>query len=221
MIMQRKMSTDPYGAAEVNGMNEMPLEPDSPDTDPPLSAQASSVQWQTDGGSHLDMVIDQHCWPDDVVHAARPRLAMATDIACETFDWPRLEIGALFCGDDRIRDLNLQFRGKDSPTNVLSFPSDDDGAMRDPDVTDPVPLAPGEIAIAYETLHREAVQESKTVDDHLVHLWVHGLLHLMGHDHEADEEADIMEAGEIRVLAMLGIANPYADFREDITGETG
>jgi probable rRNA maturation factor len=225
MELRRSMPTDLQGAAEVTGMNTMPLEPDSPDPDP-----LSSDQWQTDRGSHLDMVIDRHIWPDDVIDIVRPALCLATDIVCETFDWPRLEVGALLAGDDRIRDLNLQFRGKDAPTNVLSFPSGDDEATMEsgsiepgkiePGMTDAARLAPGEIAIAYETLCREAAQETKSVGDHLTHLWVHGLLHLMGHDHQVDDEADLMEAGEIRVLARLGIANPYAGLLEDVAGET-
>lgn len=193
----------------------MSLEPDSPETDP-----LSFEQWQTDGGSHLDMVIDRQSWPDDVVDAARPALTRATDVACEVFGWPRLEIGALFCGDDRIRELNATFRGKDAPTNVLSFPSGDDGDMPDVAAADPQAMqASGEIAIAWETLKREAALESKSVSSHLTHLWVHGLLHLMGHDHQADDEADRMEAGEIRILARLGIANPYAHPPESTAGE--
>ena len=209
------------GVAEVTGMNTMPLEPDSPDPDP-----LSSEQWQTDGGSHLDILIDRRIWPNDVIACVRPTLVLATDIACKIFDWPQLEVGALFGGDDRIRDLNHRFRGKDAPTNVLSFPSGDDGAMAGSDMAgsdmagsdmaDTPRLAAGDIAIAFETLCREAALESKSVNDHLTHLWVHGLLHLMGHDHQVDDEADFMEAGEIRVLARLGIANPYAELAEDM-----
>lgn len=226
----RTSPTDPYGAAEVTGMNTMPLEPDSPDPD-----SLSSEQWQTDGGSHLDMVIDRHIWPDEAIDDVRPSLAKATDIACEFFGWPPLEVGALFGGDDQIRDLNLRFRGKDAPTNVLSFPSGDGGVMDegvldhgvmtgaaggDIGMTGAARLAPGEIAIAWETLSREAALESKHVGDHLTHLWVHGLLHLMGHDHQADDEADHMEACEIQVLARLGIANPYAQPTDELAGET-
>ena len=203
------MRPDPHGVVEVTGMDTMPLEPDSPEPDP-----LSSEQWTTDGGSHLDILIDRQSWPQGEVVAARPALCRATDLACETFGWPRLEVGAMLCGDDRMRDLNKRFRGKDSPTNVLSFPSGDDGMEDDIERDGAVPetgvLTPGEIAIAYETLRREAKDEAKSLSDHLVHLWVHGLLHLMGHDHEAEAEAELMEAGEIRVLARLGIANPYA-----------
>ena len=218
--------TDPHGAAEVTGMSTMPLEPDSPDPDP-----LSSEQWHTADGSQLDMVIDRQIWPDAMIDAVRPLLTTATDMTCQTFGWPRLEIGALFGGDDQIHELNLQFRGKDAPTNVLSFPSANDDAMPDLGVPDlGVPdldradrdmLAPGEIAVAFETLSREAAQDGKDVEHHLVHLWVHGLLHLMGLDHQADDEAEIMEAGEIQVLAQLGIANPYAEPDDQLGGEMG
>ena len=71
-------------------------------------------------------------------------------------------------------------------------------------------LAAGEIAIAFETVRSESVRDGKSLNDHLVHLWVHGLLHLMGHDHDEEAEAEAMESGEIAVLAKLGIADPYA-----------
>ena len=186
-------------------MTDMPLEPDSPDDE-----SHSSEIWHTDGGSHLEMIFDRTLWSASDIDLARARLCIATDIACEIFAWPPLEVGGLFCGDDRIRDLNRSFRGKDKPTNVLSFPAgEDDAPSREG------PLVAGEIAMAFETLHAEAANEGKSAGDHLTHLWVHGLLHLMGHDHEEDEEADMMEAGEVRVLARLGIDNPYADGEAD------
>ena len=194
-------------------MTEMPLEPDSPDDE-----SHSSESWHTDGGSHLEMIFDRTLWSASDIDLVRARICIATDITCEIFSWPALEVGGLFCGDDRICDLNSMFRGKNKPTNVLSFPSDDDAAMME---SDAARLAPGEIAIAYETLCREAAQEAKSVSDHLTHLWVHGLLHLMGHDHQVDDEADLMEAGEVSVLARLGIANPYAEPAENLAGGTG
>ena len=181
------------------GMSEMPLEPDSPEADDSYS----SMDWHTDGGSHLEMMIDLACWPAADIDLANDRLRLATDIACETFGWPRLSVGGLFCDNARITTLNAQFRGKDSPTNVLSFPSGDGEA------DDSGMLAAGDIAIAFETVRDEALRDAKTLPDHLVHLWVHGLLHLMGHDHEDDEEAEAMEAGEVAILARLGIADPY------------
>ena len=182
------------------GMSEMPLEPDSLDDDD----HYASEDWYTDGGSHLEMIIDWTIWPTDEIAAAADMLRAATDTTCDMFDFPPLNVGGLFCDDRRIASLNRRFRGRDKPTNVLSFPSGEseaDGEGR---------LAAGEIAIAFETVCSESVRNGKSLSDHFVHLWVHGLLHLMGHDHDEETEAEEMESGEIAVLAKLGIANPYA-----------
>jgi probable rRNA maturation factor len=106
------------------------------------------------------------------------------------------EVSILLCDDACIRALNRQWRGIDAPTNVLSFP-----APRGP--------ALGDIAVAYETTAREAGTEGKTVKDHLVHLLVHGFLHLVGYDHRSDAQAGDMERLERDILAALGIADPY------------
>ena len=115
-----------------------------------------------------------------------------------------LEVSVMLTDDESIRTLNRQWRGKDKPTNVLSFP-----APEQPGLEGPRHL--GDIALAYETLVREAEEESKPLADHFAHLVVHGVLHLLGYDHETDEEADVMEALEVKALAGLGIADPYRD----------
>ena len=197
--------TDPNGAVVITGMSKMPLEPDSPETDP-----LTSEQWQTDGGSRLDMVIDGRCWPVNIIADLRARLGAATDAVRDSCGGPPLEVGALLCDNARMVELNGQFRGKPTPTNVLSFPNGEAAGM------EAEQSAPGEIAIAFETVRDEADRDGKTFDDHLVHLWIHGLLHLMGHDHETDADAEIMERTETRLLAMLGIADPYAVAGEDV-----
>ena len=106
------------------------------------------------------------------------------------------EFSILFTDDAAMRALNLRYRGLDAPTNVLSFPSDS-------------PLI-GDIVLAAETVAREAGAQSKSLADHLRHLIVHGALHLLGHDHQSDEEAERMEALEVAILAELGVSNPYA-----------
>lgn len=111
-------------------------------------------------------------------------------------------VSILLTDDAAIRRLNAEFRGFDKPTNVLSFP-----AVSLPG--DPEPSL-GDIALACETCAREAETEGKTLANHLSHLIVHGALHLLGHDHEVVAEAEAMEALEIRILAGLGIADPYA-----------
>lgn len=106
--------------------------------------------------------------------------------------------------DDRaIRKLNRTYRGKDKPTNVLSFPAGEvpEGKGR----TRPL----GDVAIALGTVKREARAQGKAVDDHVAHLMVHAVLHLLGYDHEADPDAEEMEAIERKALAALGIADPY------------
>jgi len=119
------------------------------------------------------------------------------------------------CDDARIAGLNAEFRGKQVPTNVLSWPAWDLSA----EVEGGVPGAPepgreeaeslGDIALAYETCAREAAEAGKTVADHVTHLVVHGLLHLLGYDHDRDGDAARMEALEVRILARLGISDPY------------
>lgn len=110
------------------------------------------------------------------------------------------EVSVLLCDDAAIRVLNRDWRGLDKPTNVLSFPAPGPLARR--------PML-GDIAIAWDTLRREAEDETKTVPDHLTHLLVHGFLHLVGYDHETERDADAMEALETRILGTLGVADPY------------
>jgi rRNA maturation RNase YbeY len=104
---------------------------------------------------------------------------------------------ALFTSDDAVKALNAQWRGKDKPTNVLSFPAPETAGTL------------GDIALAYETCAREADEQGKSLKDHATHLLVHGFLHLLGYDHEADDDAAEMEGLEKEILAGLGIADPY------------
>lgn len=106
----------------------------------------------------------------------------------------------LLTNDAEVRALNRDYRGKDKPTNVLSFP---DGS-----VVDGMKQL-GDIALAYETIAREAKAQKKALKAHVTHLTIHGVLHLLGYDHETAHEAKMMESLEIAILSGMGIANPY------------
>ena len=112
------------------------------------------------------------------------------------------EVSCLFCDDATIRALNARWRGIDKATNVLSFPGGSAPGSA---------MLLGDVVLAFETVEREARADRKSVADHVTHLLIHGLLHLVGYDHERPEEADAMEALETRTMATLGRPDPYAD----------
>ncbi len=149
-----------------------------------------------------------------------PALAQAAARAvleARQLDADRCEIALLACDDARIAELNRAFRGKPDPTNVLSWPTADltpatAGAHPvppEPDFTGETVL--GDIAIAWETCAREAAQAGKPVADHVSHLVVHGILHLLGFDHVRDPDATLMQRIEIEILGRLGIDDPYRE----------
>ncbi|WP_430437533.1 rRNA maturation RNase YbeY [Oceanibaculum nanhaiense] len=113
------------------------------------------------------------------------------------------ELAVRLTDDAELQALNRQYRGKDRPTNVLSFPGDADDALPG----EPAPL--GDLALAYGTVAREASEQGKSLADHLSHLIVHGTLHVLGYDHETEAEAAEMEALEVRILSGFGISDPY------------
>jgi len=155
-----------------------------------------------------EVVLAADCWqcePD--AEAAVQRAILAASAAADA-DVGGAEIAVMLTDDATIGTLNKDFRGIDKPTNVLSFPAPEIGGAGD---EDDAPRALGDIAIAYETLRREADEEGKPLLHHLSHLAVHGFLHLIGYDHETDDEAEEMEALEVEILSQLGIPDPYAE----------
>lgn len=153
----------------------------------------------------IDVLVEAEGWsalPD--AEAICERAARAALAACGDEVPEPCEIAITLTDDARIRVLNREWRGKDKATNVLSFPQPD---LPD-DVDAPQPL--GDIIVALETLTGEAQAEDKTAGHHLAHLVVHGTLHLLGYDHIDETEAEEMEALERRILAGLGIDDPYA-----------
>jgi probable rRNA maturation factor len=125
--------------------------------------------------------------------------AAAAEAALQDADFMG-DVVVLLTGDDELAALNLQYRDKSGPTNVLSFPSHPSARPH-----------LGDVALAYGVCAREAREQGKRLDHHLMHLVAHGVLHLVGYDHESESEAEAMEALERRVLAGLGAPDPYAD----------
>lgn len=120
------------------------------------------------------------------------------------------EISIRLTDDDEVQTLNAQYRGKDKPTNVLSFPMVQPDLLEGLSNSDDGEVLLGDIVLAAGVVAREAAERGISITDHATHLIVHGLLHLVGYDHEHDAEAEAMEEMERHALASLGIANPYA-----------
>ncbi|VAX04988.1 Metal-dependent hydrolase YbeY, involved in rRNA and/or ribosome maturation and assembly [hydrothermal vent metagenome] len=129
--------------------------------------------------------------------------------------FPHLELSILLTDDQNIRQLNKEYRGRDKATNVLSFPSlsyDDIQNHQRPDCEIPeYPVVLGDIIFAFETIRGEASAQNKSFSDHFCHLFIHGMLHLLGYDHAVDIEAQGMEALEKELLLKLSIDDPYQD----------
>ncbi len=158
----------------------------------------------------LEIVTEDDRWlqalPDAETLAERAILSGFTQASYSE----SVSICVLLTTDSQIQTLNQTYRGKNTPTNVLSFPAQE----MPPIPGEPSPL--GDIALAYETLEREAKQANLDLRDHFLHLIVHASLHLIGYSHDVDEEADRMEAHEIAALSEIGVSNPY----ETSTGVT-
>ena len=158
----------------------------------------------------VDVVTEEPLWKSAGLERIAERGVAATlsHLGLEPSDWDVVVMG---CDDARIAALNADFRGKPQPTNVLSWPSEERGA----EIEGERPESPtgdpelGDLAIAYQTCLHEAESGDKSLNDHALHLVVHGTLHLLGYDHVRDGDGDLMESLEIAILAKLGVPNPY------------
>ena len=148
-----------------------------------------------------------HSWDKLARKAAEAAIAESAFPQLAEADRP-VEISVTLAGDEKVRELNAHWRGKDKPTNVLSFPMADERDLTRANLADSELLL-GDIILARGVCEAEAADKGVTVEDHAAHLLVHGTLHLLGYDHHDDGEAADMEAREVRALARLGIANPY------------
>ena len=154
-----------------------------------------------------EVLVVADCWQNEPDVEAVIQRAIAVAAEMVDADTSEAELAVMLTDDGGIRTLNKNWRGLDKPTNVLSFPALQPTAGAPADA----PRMLGDIAIAYETTRKEADDEEKPFDHHLSHLAVHGFLHLIGYDHEKDDDAETMETLEAEILAQLGIPDPFAD----------
>lgn len=146
-------------------------------------------------------------WDELVRSAAEAAIAESAFPQLAESERP-VELSVRLTGDDEVRTLNAEWRGKDKPTNVLSFPLVDADDLQNTNIAGPELLL-GDIILARGVCVAEAEQKGVSVEQHATHLLIHGTLHLLGYDHLEDDQAEEMEAREIRALGRLGIANPY------------
>jgi probable rRNA maturation factor len=143
----------------------------------------------------IQLVVEEAAWRGH--RGLLPKLAAAAEAARKAAKLPaRSRFTILLAGNARLKTLNHDYRGKNKPTNVLSFPANQDDYR-------------GDIALAYGVTRAEALAAKKRFADHAAHLVVHGVLHLAGHDHEREGDAKVMEPLEVKILSRLGISNPY------------
>ena len=153
----------------------------------------------------IDVVIESARWQKAPRAATVVRRAIGAAAPARARN---AELSVVLTSDRAIRALNRRWRGRDKPTNVLSFPAPARVPSKLPRGT---PRHLGDIVLAYETVAREARAAGKPLDHHLAHLALHGFLHLLGYDHESHGQAEAMERRERRILARLGVPDPYAD----------
>ncbi|HZF45133.1 MAG TPA: rRNA maturation RNase YbeY [Sphingomonadaceae bacterium] len=160
----------------------------------------------------MELEIDiEDPWPTSQWEELAETAAQALAEVAPELGNPRLCVSLIFTSDEEIHTLNREWRQRDKPTNVLSFPM-----LEREELLELAPEGPpellGDIALAHETCAREAAEKGVPLEHHAAHLIVHGLLHLAGHDHEiSPADADAMEALETKALALMGIADPYGD----------
>jgi probable rRNA maturation factor len=149
----------------------------------------------------IEIAVESEAWRQ--MGGAERTVRQAIEAAVSDAGRTTAEVGVVLTDDARIRDLNRTWLGNDNATNVLSFPAPDASPAGDTKFL-------GDLVLALQTIRREAEDEQKSFERHLAHLAVHGSLHLLGFDHASDQDAEVMEERERRILARLGIPDPYA-----------
>lgn len=160
---------------------------------------------------NIDIVSKSKKWQshEDFVKKVTKKLIAETELKKILKKNIQLDVAISLVLDREMQKINQQFRGKNKPTNVLSFPAIDWNLLKKNirQIKDFLYL--GDIVISYETLKKESLAQNKSFENHLTHLILHSILHLLGHDHEEDDMAQIMENLEIKILRKFKISNPY------------
>ncbi len=206
-----------------------PDHPDPPPRQPPAVTLAIDVMLEAAAWRAAVRGVEALCRraAETAARAALPVTPLAGAAVLQT---PGLALCVVLEDDAAVAALNKAYRGQDRPTNVLAFaaletadgtvvlPGTDQGdtANDAADLDDDEPAHLGDVIVAFETARDEAARDDRSLADHLTHLVVHGVLHLLGHDHRDDAQAAVMEALEIRILANLGVANPYTDIEAHV-----
>ncbi|MBC8339838.1 MAG: rRNA maturation RNase YbeY [Rhodospirillales bacterium] len=169
-----------------------------------------------DGALEIDVSVQCPLWDDALPEAAAlaQTAFRAAFQAVGPVGEPQAAEASIVLADDAfVQNLNREYRDRDTPTNVLSFPASgpESGPETGKEMPPGMPVLLGDIVVAFETTAAEASQQGKGLSDHLCHLVVHGMLHLLGYDHQTSTEADTMEALEIEILEGLRIPNPYGE----------
>lgn len=153
---------------------------------------------------HIDIDLQDEYWNTILPNAeSHAEIIIEKILKKQLPDNDEIEISIVLADNDFVQNLNKDYRNKNKPTNVLSFPQTDESDFNMPFII------LGDIIIASQVIEEEAQEQNKTVSDHFTHMLVHGCLHLLHYDHETDEEAEEMEKLEIEILNELGIKNPY------------
>ena len=183
-------------------------EPDSPVDDDILY-----IDWQSPAGAIIEASIDRNIWPNALLNSFQDTAPKIFDDILVAHDSPPASVSLCLCNDLQMQQINRRHRQIDKSTNVLSFPAYD---MPRHHLYQGAQTLLGDIVIAAETVTLEAESLQIPVADHLMHLFVHGMLHLFGYDHIDDDTAETMELLEIKFLANIGIANPYQDTQLEV-----
>ncbi|MDB3879965.1 rRNA maturation RNase YbeY [Alphaproteobacteria bacterium] len=189
--------------SEMNN-GDSALEPDSPKYD-----QFLSDEWASEAGALIEVSIDPSSWQNPLIADLKKRGPVMLDHIASRLSLNPQMVSLLLCNDVDMRSMNFLHRGFDKSTNVLSFPAGDDLYPNDdmPEMDGGI----GDVAIASETVMSEAAEAGIAAGDHLLHLFTHGILHLLGYDHIDNQMADEMETMEIALLGQMKVANPYLD----------